>query len=689
MTSPHHPLTVGSTFGPYRLDRLIGRGGMGEVYQAYDTVKDRTVAIKVLPERLAQDPVYRQRFQRESRTAARLREAHVIPIHDYGEIDGRLFIDMRLVDGESLRELLDSRGPGAPDRTVTLIEQVAAALDAAHADGLLHRDVKPDNILLSRDGFAYLVDFGIAQSSTDTSLTSDGSAVGSYRYMAPERFSSRDFGPASDVYGLACVLYESLTGSRPFTADTDGQIMRAHLFDPPPRPSLVRTMLPAAFDAVIARGMAKNPNERYRSAGELAAAARAALTGRQDDATVATSATNSARAQPNPDSDTTVSTVVPTHSTGGPAGPPTGPTGPAGSAAPPRRGRLRRVAALLTALVMVAAAVAFAGWAKFVGSRTDGVAVAGADALGPAEVELLSVVGALGYGRSNCYRDTGDPSVVALFACTPNPAASAPTARFFRFRSADALSTYYKAVVLEGLDGAACTGDPAGSDGPSIVDGKTVGRKSCVENKVETPAAPKPTLVLTNDAALAMVLYIWADPSEKPLRDYRAKINGGQFRTAENAQDPDEKTVADRELLAHTGDDFRQGNCRHVDPPGSSVTAALDCATALGKPAVSWMSFAERRLANTLYQGNLSQFNGRGCGGGAGSDAVWRKTSGVAGRYFCFDSTVSGSTAVVCLMAVHDEFMLVLITCTAPSDSPEGGPKTEAELNTYFLKDFG
>lgn len=272
------PLAVGSMFGPYRLDRLIGRGGMGEVYQAYDTVKDRTVAIKVLPERMADDPVYRQRFQRESHAAARLREAHVIPIHDYGEIDGRLFIDMRLVDGDNLRSLLHRAGPGSPERAVGVITQVAAALDAAHAEGLLHRDIKPDNILLTRDGFAYLVDFGIAQSSTDAALTSTGAAVGSYRYMAPERFAASTLTPAADVYGLACVLFECLTGTRPYSGETDAEVMRAHLFDPIPRPSLVRPTVPGTFDTVIGRGMAKNPNERYSSAGELAEAAARAVT---------------------------------------------------------------------------------------------------------------------------------------------------------------------------------------------------------------------------------------------------------------------------------------------------------------------------------------------------------------------------------------------------------------------------
>ncbi|WP_157227353.1 serine/threonine-protein kinase, partial [Nocardia asiatica] len=173
---------------------------MGEVFEAYDTVKDRTIALKVLPERLHDDPVFRERFRRESHVAARLQEPHIIPIHDYGEIDGRLFIDMRLVGGASLRAVLNEQAPLDPQRTIAIVRQVAAALDAAHADGLVHRDIKPDNILLTSDGFAYLVDFGIAQSATAESLTGDGSAIGSFHYMAPERFHSRAVTPAADVY---------------------------------------------------------------------------------------------------------------------------------------------------------------------------------------------------------------------------------------------------------------------------------------------------------------------------------------------------------------------------------------------------------------------------------------------------------------------------------------------------------
>lgn len=278
MTSQRQPLTVGSMFGHYRLDRLIGRGGMGEVYQAYDMRKGRTVAIKVLLEKLAQDEGYRERFQREADAAARLREPHVIPIHDYGEIDGRLYIDMRLVDGESLPSLLRTNGPMPPEQAVAVVRQIASALDAAHAEGLIHRDVKPDNILLTHDGFAYLVDFGIAHSSTDHRLTTHGAVIGSFSYMAPERFRAEHTTPAVDVYSLACVLYECLTGARPYPGSTDAAIISAHLFEPVPRPSMIRPSVTPALDTVIARGMAKNIGERFGAAGELATAAQAALT---------------------------------------------------------------------------------------------------------------------------------------------------------------------------------------------------------------------------------------------------------------------------------------------------------------------------------------------------------------------------------------------------------------------------
>ena len=279
MTLPQGGSRLGTRFGPYELNSLIGVGGMGEVYRAYDTVKDRTVAVKVLRAEMAADPTYQERFRRESRVAARLQEPHVIPVHDFGDIDGVLYIDMRLVEGGSLKEELRTNGPLAPGRAASIIAQVAAALDAAHADGLVHRDIKPENVLLTSDDFAYLVDFGIAHGGGDASVTSTGLIIGSCAYMSAERFSGGQVGPAADVYSLTCLLYESLTGRPPFETGDLRQLMTAHMFSPPPRPSIMRRGIPRAFDDVIAKGMAKKPGERFASAGELARAATAAVSG--------------------------------------------------------------------------------------------------------------------------------------------------------------------------------------------------------------------------------------------------------------------------------------------------------------------------------------------------------------------------------------------------------------------------
>jgi Protein kinase domain len=274
MTGPR----VGEKFGPYELRSLIGAGGMGEVYQAYDTVKDRMVALKLLRPELAVDPSFQERFRRESRTAARLHEPHIVPVHDFGEIGGVLYIDMRLVEGASLKAVLARSGPMHPARAAAIITQVAAALDAAHASGLTHRDVKPENLLLTADDFVYLVDFGIAHSGGDTGLTSAGSAIGSCAYMAPERFSDGSVGPPADVYSLACVLFECLTGQPPYPTGDLPSLMSAHLLSPPPRPSVTHPGLHQSFDAVILWGMAKDPATRCPSAGELARAVSAAAT---------------------------------------------------------------------------------------------------------------------------------------------------------------------------------------------------------------------------------------------------------------------------------------------------------------------------------------------------------------------------------------------------------------------------
>jgi serine/threonine kinase PknH len=269
---------VGSMFGPYELKRAIGRGGMGEVYEAEHTVKGWTVALKLMSESVSSDPVFRERMKREARITGRLQEPHVVPVHDYGEINGRMFLEMRLIEGTDLDSLLKRYGPLSAPRAVAIVSQIASALDAAHAANVTHRDVKPPNILVTRDDFAYLVDFGIASAATDEKLTQVGTAVGTWKYMAPERFSTVDVDHHADIYSLACVLYECLTGSPPYAVDSAGMLVTAHMMEPIPQPSTKRSGIPRAFDAVIARGMAKKPQDRYASAGDLARAAHTALT---------------------------------------------------------------------------------------------------------------------------------------------------------------------------------------------------------------------------------------------------------------------------------------------------------------------------------------------------------------------------------------------------------------------------
>ncbi|GAA5054641.1 serine/threonine-protein kinase [Nocardia callitridis] len=259
-------------FGRYRLREKIGEGGMGQVFRAYDTGTDRVVAVKVLPEHLSTNDEYRERFRREAHAAARLREPHIVPIHDFGDIGGRLFLDMRLIDGTDLSRVVGRDGPLSPDVAVGIVEQIAAALDAAHAEGLVHRDVKPSNILLAERGFAYLIDFGIARAATDSSLTGTGNTLGTVAYMAPERFTAGHADQRADVYALACVLHELLTGATPFPGHSLEQQIAAHLTTPPPRPGAFAPRL-SPFDEIIAHGMHKDPGQRYSTAGELAHAA--------------------------------------------------------------------------------------------------------------------------------------------------------------------------------------------------------------------------------------------------------------------------------------------------------------------------------------------------------------------------------------------------------------------------------
>jgi len=273
----------GTSFGRYQLIELLGRGGMGEVWRAHDTQIDRVVALKMLLPHYAKDPEFDRRFRREARAAARLDDPHVVPIYDVGEIDGRLYVTMRLIVGQDLQTVLNG-GPLAPARAVHVVEQIASALHSAHRTGLVHRDVKPSNILLAQNDFAYLIDFGIARATGDTALTSANTTIGTWAYMAPERFQAGEIQPSSDVYALACVLFQCLTGVVPYPGDTLEQVAVGHMVTPPPRPSQDHDTVPLAMDQVIATGLAKQPADRYASTIDLAAAAHRAIGSPADQA---------------------------------------------------------------------------------------------------------------------------------------------------------------------------------------------------------------------------------------------------------------------------------------------------------------------------------------------------------------------------------------------------------------------
>jgi streptogramin lyase/predicted Ser/Thr protein kinase len=288
-------LSTGDVLAGYRIEGQIGRGGMGVVYRATQLALERQVALKLIAPELAQDESFRERFKRESKAAAVIEHAHVIPVHEAGEADGQLYIAMRFIEGIDLRELIRREGRIDPERTGRLLAQITSALDAAHARGLVHRDIKPGNVLIAaEDGreHAYLTDFGLSKRvGSDSGMTRTGMWVGTVDYIAPEQIQGSELDARSDVYSLGCLLYHTLTGRVPFERDTDVAKIFAHMSEPPPPLGEVTGGLPDDLDPVLRRAMAKDPDERYPSAGDLGRAARAAIEGRpvsQPERSVAT-----------------------------------------------------------------------------------------------------------------------------------------------------------------------------------------------------------------------------------------------------------------------------------------------------------------------------------------------------------------------------------------------------------------
>jgi predicted Ser/Thr protein kinase len=379
------PTRIGTEVAGFRIDSVLGRGGMSVVYVAEQTRLGRKVALKVLTTELAWDETFRERFVRESHIAATIDHPNIIPIYDAGEADGLLYIAMRFVQGPDLKEIL-KRGALGVGRTIFLVEQLASALDIAHTHALVHRDVKPGNILVEETtDHAYLTDFGVAKQTTARGLTSTGHFLGTVEYAAPEQIEGGIVDARTDVYSLGCVLYECLTGSPPFSHGTEHAVLHAHLVEPAPSVSRVRPDLPQAFDGVIATAMAKAPEDRFDSCGELAHAARNAASGavRRVDAgpagrapTIASPPAPPPEAPPEPE-----------------ASPPPPPPEPAAEEPAPARGPwLTPARQLLLTLLLVVVAAAASGLVVYFVTRGDHVTTPAAAPKAPAFHTLAEIV---------------------------------------------------------------------------------------------------------------------------------------------------------------------------------------------------------------------------------------------------------------------------------------------------------
>src|SRR5215216_2717427 len=277
-------LRTGDTFADHRIEGILGQGGMGVVYRATDLRLNRAVALKVIKPELSLDEDFRRRFRRESELAASVRQPNVVTIYQAGDSGGLLYVTMDLIDGVDLRQVMSRHGRLDVVTATEVTAQVAAALDAAHASGLVHRDVKPGNVLVANGTpmRVYLTDFGLTKrTSSQTGITQTGLFVGTLDYAAPEQITGGAVDARTDVYALGCVLYEMLTGRAPFRRDHEAATLYAQIHEPAPSLRTAAPDAPVALDQAVARALAKNPDERYPSAGDLARAALAAASGDQ------------------------------------------------------------------------------------------------------------------------------------------------------------------------------------------------------------------------------------------------------------------------------------------------------------------------------------------------------------------------------------------------------------------------
>ena len=364
-------LAAGSTFGGFRIERTLGHGGMGIVYLATELRLERQVALKVIRSDLAGDEDFRARFRSESRTAAAVEDPRVVTVFGAGEVHGLLYVSMRYVPGRDLGRMVDADGPLPPEEAARLIAQVADGLDAVHAAGLVHRDVKPHNVIVGEDGDAYLADFGLAKAmGATTGLTATGQVIGTVDYMAPEQIEAQRVDARTDVYALGGVLYHAITGKVPYAERESSAKMWAHVNEPPPSAGRRGSVL----DPVIRRAMAKDPADRFPSAGDLGRAAVAATRG--EAVTEPEHVVGSGEAAPLPE------TVRLSRD----------PTIPPTDRQPRPRRQGRALAFVLALLAIAALAVAGAIEAPKL-SRSHGTATAGGESSSPSGVTVPSLVG--------------------------------------------------------------------------------------------------------------------------------------------------------------------------------------------------------------------------------------------------------------------------------------------------------
>jgi serine/threonine-protein kinase len=420
---------IGSEFAGYRLDSLLGHGGMSIVYRAEHLSLGRTVALKLLAPELSEDEAFRERFLRESRMAAGLDHPNVIPIYEAGEESGCFYIAMRYVEGSDLKTILKEKGPLDGARTVSIIAQVASALAAAHAKGLVHRDVKPANILIAsghgpeESDHVYLSDFGVVKHQASQALTRTGVFVGTAEYAAPEQIEGKTLDGRADVYALGCVTYECLAAMPVYDKDSEVALMYAHLLEPPPPLTQSRPELPPAVDEVIGRAMAKSPDERYQTPRELAAGLRQALFGDTQVPAVTGAVQQTVLAPGAAAPDTAPPTAV--AGDGAPAAPaPPRPERPAPPPPPPGRGGRRGLLILVALLALlligggIAAALLLTG-----GDDNGGPAGNGGTGTGTGNATLLSVVIPTQVAKT-CQAATASRTVEA-YKCTPASGANA------------------------------------------------------------------------------------------------------------------------------------------------------------------------------------------------------------------------------------------------------------------------